>query len=208
LLCRIHFGSEKGVSTLDHYRPARLHYAWVILAVTCLTVVLTAGGTAVPALLIHPLEVAFGWDRAALAAPVSIKFFLYACAGPFAGRLMLRVGPRRVMLCSLLLIAAGVAASTQIRTLFHLYLLWGVVVGVGTGSTALVLSATVVNRWFTTQRGLAIGLLGAARSAARLVFPPLCAHIAATRAWQAVGWSVAGCILVLVLPLVILFMRD
>jgi MFS family permease len=190
---------------MDHYRPARLHYAWVILAVTCLTVVLTAGVTAVPAVLIHPLEVAFGWDRAAIALAVSINVFLYGLAGPFAGRLMLRVGPRRVMLCSLLLIAAGVAASTQIRTVFQLYLLWGVVVGVGTGSTALVLSATVVNRWFTTQRGLALGLLGAASSTGRLVFLPL---VVTALGWQAVGWVVAGCLLVIAVPLVALLMRD
>jgi MFS family permease len=193
---------------MDPHRPARLHYAWVILAVTCLTVVLTAGVTAVPTVLIHPLEVAFGWDRAAIALAVSINVFLYGLAGPFAGRLMLRVGPRRVMLTSLLLIAAGVAASTQIRTVFHLYLLWGVVVGVGTGSTALVLSATVVNRWFTTQRGLAMGLLGAASSTGRLVFLPLLTLVVATLGWQAVGWVVAGCLLLLAVPLVALLMRD
>ena len=193
---------------MDHHRPARLHYAWVILAVTCLTVVLTAGVTAVPAVLIHPLEVAFGWDRAAIALAVSINVFLYGLAGPFAGRLMLRVGPRRVMLTSLLLIAAGVAAATQIRTVLHLYLLWGVVVGVGTGSTALVLSATVVNRWFATQRGLAMGLLGAASSTGRLVFLPLLAMVVAALGWQAVGWVVAGCLLLLAVPLVAVLMRD
>jgi MFS family permease len=189
-------------------RSTRIHYAWVILAVTCLTVVMTAGVTAVPAVLIHPLEVTFGWDRAAIALAVSINVFLYGLAGPFAGRLMLRVGPRRVMLMSLLLIATGVAASTQVKTLLHLYLLWGVVVGVGAGSTALVLSATVVNRWFTTQRGLALGLLGAASSTGRLIFLPVLAAIVAALGWQAVGWVVAGCILLVVLPLVALLMRD
>jgi len=193
---------------MDHPRPARLHYAWVILAVTCLTVVLTAGVTAVPAVLIHPLEVAFGWDRAAIALAVSINVFLYGLAGPFAGRVMLRVGPRRVMLTSLLLIASGVAASTQARTLLHLYLLWGVVVGVGTGSTALVLSATVVNRWFSRQRGLALGLLGAASSTGRLVFLPLLATIVTALGWQAVGWVVAGGLLLVAVPLVALLMRD
>ena len=193
---------------MERHRPARPHYAWVILAVTGLTVVMTAGVTAVPAVLIHPLEVAFGWDRAAIALAVSINVFLYGLAGPFAGRVMLRVGLRRVMLTSLLLIAGGVAASTQVQTLLHLYLLWGVVVGVGTGSTALVLSATVVNRWFTTQRGLALGLLGAASSTGRLVFLPLLATIVATLGWQAVGWVVAGCLLLVVLPLVALLMRD
>src|SRR5260370_11096095 len=121
---------------------------------------------------------------------------------------MLRVGPRRVMLTSFLLIAIGVAASTQIQTVLHLYLLWGVVVGIGTGSTALVLSATVVNRWFTSQRGLALGLLGAASSTGRLVFLPLLATIVAALGWQAVGWVVARCVLLVVLPLVALLMRD
>jgi MFS family permease len=134
-------------------RPARLHYRWVILAVTSLTVLMAAGVTAVPAVLIHPLEVEFGWDRATIALAVSINVLLYGLAGPFAGGLMLRFGPRRVMLTSLVLIACGVAATTQVRSLLQLYLLWGVVVGLGTGSTALVLSATVVNRWFTTPVG-------------------------------------------------------
>jgi MFS family permease len=101
-----------------------------------------------------------------------------------------------------------VAASTQIQTVFHLYLLWGVVVGVGTGSTALVLSATVVNRWFTTQRGLALGLLGAASSTGRLVFLPLLAMVVTALGWQAVGWVVAGGLLLLAVPLVALLMRD
>jgi sugar phosphate permease len=189
-------------------RRARLHYGWVILAVTCLTVLMAAGVTAVPAVLIHPLEVEFGWDRAALALAVSINVLLYGLAGPFAGGLMLRFGPRRVMLTSLALIACGVAATTQLHSLLQLYLLWGVVVGLGTGSTALVLSATVVNRWFTTHRGLALGLLGAATSTGRLIFLPLLAAVVVALGWQAVGWVVAGCIILLVLPLVAVFMRD
>ena len=164
-------------------RPPRLHYGWVILAVTCLTVLMAAGVTAVPAVLIHPLELEFGWDRAALALAVSINVLLYGLAGPFAGGLMLRFGPRRVMLTSLVLIALGVAATTQLRSLGQLYLLWGVVVGLGTGSTALVLSATVVNRWFTTHRGLALGLLGAATSTGRLIFLPLLAAVGIALGW-------------------------
>jgi MFS family permease len=189
-------------------RPAHLHYRWVILAVTSLTVLMAAGVTAVPAVLIHPLEVEFGWDRATIALAVSINVLLYGLAGPFAGGLMLRFGPRRVMLTSLVLIACGVAATTQVRSLLQLYLLWGVVVGLGTGSTALVLSATVVNRWFTTHRGLALGLLGAATSTGRLIFLPLLAAVVVALGWQAVGWVVAGCITLLVLPPVALLMRD
>jgi sugar phosphate permease len=189
-------------------RPARLHDRWVILAVTSLTVLMAAGVTAVPAVLIHPREVEFGWDRAAIALAVSINVLRYGLAGPFAGGLMRRFGPRRVRLTSLALIACGVAATTQVRALLQRYLLWGVVVGLGTGSTALVLSATVVNRWFTTHRGLALGLLGAATSTGRLLFLPLLAAVVIALGWQAVGWIVAGCITLFAWPLVALLMRD
>jgi MFS family permease len=189
-------------------RPARLPYRWVIRAVTGLTVLMAAGITAVPAVLIHLLAVEFGWERAAIALAVSINVLLYGLVGPFAGGLMLRFGPRRVMLTSLVLIACGVAATTQLRSLVELYLLWGVVVGLGTGSTALVLSATIVNRWFTTRRGLALGLLGAATSTGRLIFLPLLAAVVIALGWQAVGWVVAGCITLFAWPLVALLMRD
>src|SRR2546430_7669250 len=109
---------------------------------------MSAGVAAVPAVLIHPLEVAFGWDRAAIALAVSINVFLYGLAGPFAGRVMLRVGLRRVVVTSLLLIPRGVAAPTPIPTVFPLYLLLGVGGGVGAGRTAPGLRATLVDRWF------------------------------------------------------------
>jgi MFS family permease len=186
----------------------RPHYAWAILAVTSLVVLMGAGVTAVPAVLIHPLETEFGWDRAAIAVAVSINVILYGLGGPIAGRLMLRFGPKRVTLAGLTVVAAGVAAASQLRTLPELYLLWGVVVGLGTGTTALVLGATVVNRWFARQRGLAMGLLGAASSTGRLIFLPLLAAVVVSVSWQAAVWLVAGCIALVVLPLVALFLRD
>src|SRR5207237_10835423 len=90
--------SQKGVTIMDRHRPARPHYAWVILAVTGLTVVMTAGVPAVPAVLIHPLEVAFVWDRAAISLAVSIDVFLHRLAVPVRGRVVLRVGLRGVVI--------------------------------------------------------------------------------------------------------------
>jgi hypothetical protein len=63
-------------------RLTRRHYRWVILAVTGLTVLMAAGVTAVPAVLIHPLEVAFGWDRAAIVLAVSINVLLSGDLAP------------------------------------------------------------------------------------------------------------------------------
>jgi MFS family permease len=184
------------------------HYAWVVLGVTGLSILMASGVTALPPVLIHPLETEFGWDRAQLGLAVAINVLVYGLAAPFAGRLMLRFGPRRVMLASLTLVTVGVAATSQLYSLAQLYALWGVVVGIGAGGTALVLGATVVNRWFATQRGLALGLLGAASSTGRLVFLPLLAALVVTHGWQSAVWLTAACMGLLVLPLVAAVMRD
>jgi MFS family permease len=55
--------------------------------------------------------------------------------------------------------------------------LWGLVVGIGTGLTAIVLAATVATRWFTERRGLVVGLLSASSATGQLVFLPLIASL-------------------------------
>ena len=72
---------------------------------------------------------------------------------------------------------------------WQLILLWGIVVGFGTGLTALVLGATVATRWFTARRGLVVGMLTASSATGQLVFLPLLgrarpsASAGASRSW-------------------------
>src|SRR6202161_4624882 len=68
--------------------------------------------------------------------------------------------------------------------LWQLILLWGVVVGLGTGLTALVLAATIAARWFNTRRGLIVGLLTASSATGQLIFLPLLASIATRSGWR------------------------
>ena len=67
---------------------------------------------------------------------------------------------------------------------WQLVLLWGVVVGVGTGLTAIVLAATVAARWFTQRRGLVVGLLTASSATGQLVFLPLIAELTERYGWR------------------------
>ena len=80
-------------------------------------------------------------------------------------------------LSALTLIAAGLLLSLAMTHVWQLVLLWGVVVGFGTGLTALVLGATVATRWFTKRRGLVVGLLTASSATGQLVFLPLLANL-------------------------------
>jgi len=120
---------------------------------------------------------------------------------------MERFGIRRTVLVSLALICAGVAFTSQMRATWHLLLAWGVLVGLGTGTTAMVLGATVVNRWFVKSRGAVMGVLTASVATGQMLFLPLEAHVAEHQGWRAVTFLVAGAV-ALLLPLVAFLVRD
>src|SRR5689334_22379663 len=123
------------------------HYAWVVVAVSFVIMLIAAGIRSVPGVLILPLEQEFGWSRATVSLAVSINLFVYGLCGPFAAALMERVGMRRMMLASLAILGVSIAATMFLSEAWQLQLLWGLVVGLGTGAMAGWLSATVANRW-------------------------------------------------------------
>jgi len=137
----------------------RIHPAFVVAGAVFVVLLCAAAVRATPSILIVPLEREFGWSRALLSSAVSVNLVLYGLTGPFAAALMERFGIRRTVLASLALICAGVALTSQMRTSWQLVLAWGVLVGLGTGTTAMVLGATVVNRWFVSRRGAVMGVL-------------------------------------------------
>jgi len=149
-------------------RSHKLHYAWIIAAVTFLTLLVSAGIRASPGVLVVPLETEFGWSRATISFAVGVNIFLYGLIGPFAAAVMDRFGVRRTMLCALALIATGVAMTPLMQQSWQFVLLWGVVVGSGCGAIANVLAAMIATRWFTARRGLVVGLLTSAAAAGRM----------------------------------------
>jgi sugar phosphate permease len=188
-------------------RPWKLHYAWVVAAVTFLTLLVAAGLRATPGVLIVPLEAEFGWSRATISFAIGINIFLYGLIGPFAAAVMDRFGLRRTMLAALVCIATGVVLTPLMTRPWQLILLWGVVVGTGSGATALVLGATVVARWFAARRGLVIGVLTASTATGQLIFLPVLASLAENYGWRSVSLTVGGAALALI-PVVALLMRD
>jgi MFS family permease len=193
----------------DHdRRPGlRLHHAWIVLAVTFLTLLVAAATRATPGVLIVPLEREFGWTRATISSAIAVNLVLYGLMGPFSAALVEYLGARRTMISALLLVSCGVALTTFMRAPWQLILLWGVVVGSGTGMMALALGATVVNRWFTERRGLAMGILTASSATGQLVFLPLLAAVVESHGWQTVTLLVAG-IGLLTIPAIALLMRN
>jgi sugar phosphate permease len=195
--------------TLSQIRPtaARLHYAWIIVAVTFATVVVTAGVRATPSVLIVPLEEEFHWSRATISFAVGINLLLYGAVGPFAAAVMDRFGARRTMILALAATAAGVALTPAMREPWQLILLWGVVVGLSTGFIGGYLAAFIAARWFRAHEGLVVGILTAANAAGQLVFLPTMAALATHAGWRMMSLVLAGTV-VAFLPLLALLMRD
>ncbi|WP_336213723.1 MFS transporter [Nonomuraea sp. LPB2021202275-12-8] len=188
-------------------RPARLHRAWFVAAVAFVAILGAAGFRATPGVLITPLQEEFGWSKGTISLAVSINLMLYGLTAPFAAALMDRFGMRRVVSIALLLVAAGSGLTVTMTASWQLLLLWGVLVGLGTGSMALVFAATVTDRWFVRHRGLVTGVLTAAGATGQLVFLPVLAHLAQGPGWRVASLAVAGAALAVV-PFVWWLLRD
>jgi predicted MFS family arabinose efflux permease len=187
-------------------RP-KFHYGWVIAALTFVILLVTAGVRATPGVLMVPLESEFGWPRAVLSIAIAINIALFGLIGPFAASVMDRWGLRRVVLSALALLTVSVAMTTRMHSEWQLMLLWGVLVGTGTGVTSLVLAAVIATRWFDERRSLVVGMLSAANATGQLLFLPMLAQLIDLRGWRAAALVVAAAALIVFL-LVLVFMRD
>jgi MFS family permease len=185
----------------------RIHYAWVVAALTFLTLLVVAGIRATPSVLIVPLEHAFGWRRDSITLAVSIGLCLFGLMGPFAAAAMQRFGVRPTMIVALLLLAAAMGGSAFVTSPLGLILTWGVLAGIGTGTMAMVLGVTIVTRWFQARRGTVLGLLTASTATGQLLFLPLLAWVVGHADWRVVVAIVAVAALGLI-PLVFLLLPE
>ncbi len=190
-------------------QPAtRVHYAWVVLGATFFCLLMAAGARSVPGVIVRPLEAEFGWDRASIAMAVSINFLLFGLAGPVLGRLIDKIGPRVVATCAIGLIGLGAAGTLFMTKVWQMHLLWGVVVGAGSGGTSMVMGSAVANRWFHQRRGLALGILGAAMSAGQLIFVPTIMQMTLRHGWRAATLIISAGVAILILPVALLLRNQ
>lgn len=184
-----------------------VHYGWIIVAVTFFSALCMAGAVGLPGAFILPFQKEFGWDPAQVSGALAIRLLLFGLMAPFSAALIERYGVRRIMLTAQMLVVAGLLGGLVMTQLWQLVILWGVVIGFGTGLTALVLGAIVSARWFTERRGLVVGILTAAMATGQLTFLPLAAWLIDHVGWRmAVVPPAVGIVAAALLTL--LFMRD
>ncbi len=161
-----------------------IHYGWLMVGVTFFAALISAGTVGAPGVFIVPLQHEFGWSTAEISSALSIRFILFGLMAPFAAALLNHYGLRNVTLAAQLIVVSALVASLAMTKVWQLIRLWGVVVGIGTGMTALVLGATIAARWFVARRGLVVGILSASVATGQLVFLPLLASLTERFGWR------------------------
>ncbi|BBH19701.1 MFS transporter [Paenibacillus baekrokdamisoli] len=191
----------------EEAKASKIYYGWVVVFIAFLSLLVSAGINSIPSVLMLSFEKEFGWDRAAVSGALSIKILLYGLMGPFSAALMARFGIRRMMVIAMILLAASLSLTPLMNQLWEFFLLWGVMVGLGTGMMANVLGVTVANRWFVKHKGLVVGLLTASAATGQLLFLPLLARVTEELGWRYAIYTTVAALLIMI-PVVAVWMRN
>lgn len=184
-----------------------IHYAWVVAALTFLAMLITSAALGLPGALLQPLTQEFGWSTTELSSVFAVRFALFGLLGPFAAVVLMRFGVRHVVTLASAIIGGSLFLGAFMHSLAEAFVLWGVVLGLGTGMTAMVLGATVVNRWFVERKGLVMGLLAGSSATGQLIFLPLATWLIENHGWRAALFPVVIATVVVAL-LVLTFVRN
>lgn len=182
------------------------YYGWFIVLLSFFANLTVAGIRSAPSVLIHPLEAEFGWSRTEIASAASLNLLLLGLFAPVGGWLIDRFGPRRVTLCSLMTIAAGLTGVVFVKEIWQLIFLWGILLGIATGITP-ALGASIAARWFVDRRGLAIGIISNGNAAGQIVFLPLLMAMILASGWRSALTLITVTALLLI-PAIWFWLRD
>jgi MFS family permease len=184
-----------------------IHYGWLVVFVSFLVLLTTAGLQSIPGIVLLPLQEEFGWSRSAVSFAIAVAILMLGLGGPFSGQFINRVGPKRLLVVALLVAALAAASLYWLQSVAQLILVWGVLVGTCLGVLGLPLGAALANRWFAERRGLVVGILGAGSSAGALLWVPIMMHVTVTSGWR-MAMLLGATMLVILIPLVLLVIRD
>ncbi len=158
-------------------------YGWVLVGVGTTIIAIINGSFYSYGVFFKPLLQDFGWSRAELSGPVSLRLAATGIFGIIAGAIVDRAGPRVVVPAGVLLVAVGYALTSRVTGIWEMYLYMGLIIGVGMSVPYPALTA-LISRWFTARRGLAMGIVLAGFGLGQIIFPPLVTRWIVAYSWQ------------------------
>jgi MFS family permease len=187
-------------------KSERLFYGWAIVAISVFAMTLIYGIRHSFSIFFPFILNEFGWTRGSTAIMLSLNILTYGFMAPVAGGLGDRWKPRRVMLSGAVLLAIATAACGFAHKLWHLYLLFGILVPMGMAFSGWPLLAPTLSNWFVKRRGLVIGL-GQMGGGISFIYSMFAEFTISQLGWRYAYFVLAGILALLLIPLYSLFFK-
>jgi MFS transporter, OFA family, oxalate/formate antiporter len=144
-------------------------YSRILIAVSMVIIFISTGSMLAIGIFYKPILMDFGWSRGVLSGPIAISFLMCSLMNIFLGNLADRIGSRNSVIICGVLTGAGYLLMTQITSIWHVYLIYGIIIGSGTAVTAPIYSN--IARWFPKRRTATTSALVAANGLGGTVVP-------------------------------------
>ena len=183
-----------------------VHYGWVMVII-CIGV-LAARSFPLQSfgVFMKPLTAEFGWDRGALSAALSLNLIVGGGLGILSGRLSDRYGPRLLVTIGGLLTGVAFLLLSQINALWHVYLIWGILMGTGFGFSVIPIMSTLP-KWFTKKRGIAVGIAMSGMGLGGIIAPLITQWLISTYDWR-YAYIILGIITIIIIIPIAQFMKH
>lgn len=131
-----------------------------------------------------PMSETFGWSRSSLSGPYTLFLIIGGVMGPVAGFTIARFGARKNIILGNIFAAIGLLCMSQAEKIWHVYLFFGVMGGLGIAFAEFLPLTTVINQWFIRRRSLALGLLFTSGGLGGFIFPLLISMLITNIGWR------------------------
>lgn len=191
-------------------RPAksRAFYGWTIVGIAFTALLIRFGVLQTFGIFLVALVREFGWNRGAISLAQTIVMLMIGVGGPLVGFFLQRWGPRRVITISALLLGFVLALNSRITAIWHFYILWGVLGGLGHSFQSMLPWTAIVSNWFVRKRGLAIGIATAGIGVGYLFMAPFTQYVIAGYGWKAAFITLGGLLALGIAPMSAILVRE
>jgi len=183
-------------------------YGWVIVGVSLITITLSTSMRSSFSVFYVAILKEFGWGRAETAGAMSLAMVTAAVGGLLAGWLVDRLGPRRFLPIGAVVLALGLVASSQIRSLWQFYISFGLLTAGGLAALWYVPQGVLISRWFVSRRSTAFGIALSGIGAGSLLLLPLAQALIEKIGWRNTYLVLAVCMAAILIPLNGILLRS
>ncbi len=191
-------------TTRDRVAP----YAWVVVAVLAFTLTIASGARFLFGVVLKPISEEFGWNRAQLTGAVMLAMIVLSICQPLVGLLVDRIGAKKILVGGIALLGVSLIPFAFATSLWQIYVLYGVLISLGLAAASPVLTTSIVGRWFTHNRGLAMSVATSGSAFGQLLIVPVATWIMLATSWQTTYQVLAVALLAVALPISAIFLRD